>query len=135
MIFNYDSFLIMIFNYDYFWIMVFNYDSSLIIILNYDSLRFWKVYNYGFEVEWNLIELTVFISAMNQNKFWLVHNQKENCNYDHIPSCLKGISNLFFSVYTQKSKFWILSNQPHSDCIYNLTIDLERNGLFHYCTK
>ena len=30
-------------------------------------------------------------------EFCLVHNQNENCHYDHIPLNLKGIRNLIFA--------------------------------------
>ena len=32
-----------------------------------------------------MIVVTVFLQIMNPTEFRLVHNQKENCHYDHIP--------------------------------------------------
>ena len=48
-----------------------------------------KTYN-SLQIEKNMIVVTVFLLIMNQIKFHLVHNQKENCHYDHIPLNLEG---------------------------------------------
>ena len=40
-----------------------------------------------------------FLSILNQIKFHLVSNRKENCHHDHIPFSLKGIGNRVFSVF------------------------------------
>ena len=41
-----------------------------------------------------MIVVTVFLLIMNQPKFHLVHNQKENYHYDHIPLNLIENENL-----------------------------------------
>ena len=44
--------------------------------------------------------VTVFHSILNQMKFHLVQNRKENCHHDYILFNLKGNENLVFSVYS-----------------------------------
>ena len=44
----------------------------------------------SFQIEWDMIVMTVFLSVMNQMGFHLVQNRKENCPHDHIPFNLKG---------------------------------------------
>jgi len=39
---------------------------------------------------------------MDQTEFRLVHNQKENCHYDHIPLHLKVIRNVFIITFKLK---------------------------------
>ena len=50
------------------------------------------------QIERNMIVVTVFILIMNPTEFRLVHNQKENSHYDHIPINLKVFGNLFLRV-------------------------------------
>ena len=52
-----------------------------------------------FQIEWDMIEVTVFLRILNQMEFNLVQNRKENCHHDHIPFNLKGNANIVFSVY------------------------------------
>ena len=47
------------------------------------------------QIERNMIVVRVFLLIRNQPEFSLVHNQKENCHYDHIPFDLKGIQNRY----------------------------------------
>ena len=49
----------------------------------------------SFEIESNMIVVAVFLLIMNQPELCLIHNQKGNCHYDHIPIHLKGIINRF----------------------------------------
>ena len=42
-----------------------------------------------FQIEENVIAVTVFQQIMNQTEICLVHNQKEYCHYDCIPFDLK----------------------------------------------
>ena len=43
----------------------------------------------SFQIEWDMIVVTVFLSILNQMDFHLVQNRKENCHHDHIPSIRK----------------------------------------------
>ena len=58
-----------------------------------------KLISISFQIEWDMIVVTVFISILNQIKFHLVQNRKEDCHHDHIPFNLKGIGNVVFSVF------------------------------------
>ena len=51
-----------------------------------------------------------FPSILNQMKFYLVQNRKENCHHDHIPFNVKGKGNIVFSVY---------KDTPYSTFNYN----------------
>ena len=42
--------------------------------------------------------VAVFLLVMGQTEFRLVHNEKENCYYRHIPFNLEGISKAFLGV-------------------------------------
>ena len=53
----------------------------------------------SFQIEWDMMVVTVFLSILNQIEFHLNQNRKENCHYDHIPYNLKGNGNIVFSVY------------------------------------
>ena len=37
--------------------------------------------SFSFHIEWNVIVATVFLSILNQNKFHLVKNRQENCQF------------------------------------------------------
>ena len=64
------------------------------------QLIHWENYNsISFQIEWDMIVMTVFLSILNQMEFHLVQNRKENCPHNHIPSNLKGNVNIVFSVY------------------------------------
>ena len=52
----------------------------------------------SFDIEWDMIVETVFLSILNQIEFHLDQNRKENCHHDHIPFNMKGNGNLVFSV-------------------------------------
>ena len=41
------------------------------------------------------IAVTVYLFIVNQKKFRLLHNENENCQYDHIHFDQKGIGDLF----------------------------------------
>ena len=41
---------------------------------------------------------TAFFSILNQMKFHLGQNRKDNCHHDHIPFNVKGNENIVFSV-------------------------------------
>ena len=56
----------------------------------------------------NVIVVTVFLLIMNQTEVRLVHNQKENCDYDRIPVNLKGIRNRFICVSYGQIGFSVL---------------------------
>ena len=61
--------------------------------------RFWENYIFlSFQIDWDIIMVTVFLSILNQMEFHLVENQKENCHHDHIPFNGKGNVNIVFSV-------------------------------------
>jgi len=53
----------------------------------------------SFQIEWDLIVVSVFLSILNQIEFHLVQNRKENCHHDHIPFNLKENRIRVFSVY------------------------------------
>ena len=55
--------------------------------------------SYFFQIERITIVVTVFLLIMKQIWVRLVQNEKENCNYNHIPINLKGLRNVFVSVY------------------------------------
>ena len=57
-----------------------------------------KIYFLAIQAEMDMIVVTVFILTMNQMKFRLDRNQKENWHYDNIPFNLKGIRNIFLWV-------------------------------------
>ena len=52
----------------------------------------------SFQIEWDIIVVTVFLSILNQMEIHLVQNCKENCHHNHIPLNLKGNWNQVFSV-------------------------------------
>ena len=52
----------------------------------------------SFQIEWDMIMVTVFLSLLNQMEVHLVQNRKENCYYDHIPFNVIGIGSIIFSV-------------------------------------
>ena len=65
-----------------------------------------------FQIEWDMIVVTVFLSILNQMEFRLVQDWKENCTYDHIPFNMKGKGDTVCdSVYSQRNLFEILFNQ------------------------
>ena len=37
-----------------------------------------------FQIEWNMILVTVLLSVLNQMKLHLVQNRRETCHHDHI---------------------------------------------------
>ena len=43
-----------------------------------------------FQIELNMIAVTIFLTILNKMKFHLVQNQKENCHPDHISLNLKA---------------------------------------------
>jgi len=47
-------------------------------------------YSIFFQIEWDMIVVTVFLSILNQMEFNLVQNRKENWHHDQIPFNLKG---------------------------------------------
>ena len=55
-------------------------------------------YSISFQIEWDMIVATVFLSIFNQMEINLVKNRKENCRHDHIRFNLKGNGILVFSV-------------------------------------
>ena len=67
------------------------------------SLR--KLYFVSFHIEWDMIEVTVFLSILNQIEYHLVQNRKENCYHDHIPLNVKGNVNVVFSVLHFRDQF------------------------------
>ena len=52
----------------------------------------------SFQIEWDMIVVTVFLSILNQLDFHLVQNIKENCHHDYILFNMKGNGNIIFSV-------------------------------------
>ena len=66
-------------------------------LLNYISI--------SFQIEWDMIVVTGFLSIFNQMDFHLVQNRKENCHHDHIPFHLKGNRIQVFSVCDQSTTF------------------------------
>ena len=53
-------------------------------------------YSIYFQIEWDMIVVTVYLSFLNQMDFHLVQNWKENCHHDHIPFNMKGNGNIYF---------------------------------------
>ena len=53
-----------------------------------------KEISISFPIEWNLIVVTVFHLIMNQTELHMDQNQKENCQYHHIPFILKGLKKI-----------------------------------------
>ena len=65
---------------------------------------YWENYaSNSFQIEWDMIMVTVFLSILNQMEFYLVQNRKENYHQYHIPFYMKGNGILVFSVH-QKGK-------------------------------
>ena len=60
-----------------------------------------------------MIIWTVFLLIMNPTEIRWVHNQKENCPYDHIPFNFKGIVRLFCVNFRIKKDYsdWACSYQ------------------------
>ena len=62
------------------------------------NLPHWEDYiSLSFQIEWDMIVVTVFLSILNQIDFPLAKNRKENCHHDHIPFNVKGKGNIVFS--------------------------------------
>ena len=59
-----------------------------------------KYFSVYFQIEWDMVVVTVFLSILNQMEFQLVQYQEENCHHDRIPVDLKGSRNLSIWVYT-----------------------------------
>ena len=53
---------------------------------------------FSFQIEWDMIVVTVFLSILNKMEFHMVQNRKENCHHDRIQISVKGNGNLVFSV-------------------------------------
>ena len=70
-------------------------DSKNIVITSFSQVPhlhreiFTRVY-ISFQIEWDMIVMTVFLSILNQGEFNLVQNRKKNCHDNHIPFNLKG---------------------------------------------
>jgi len=63
------------------------------------NLLHWENYiSISFQIEWDMIVVTVYHSILNQMELHLVQNRKENCHHDHIPYNVKGNGNIVFSV-------------------------------------
>ena len=59
----------------------------------------WENYvSISFNIEWDIIVVTVFLLILNQMEFHLVQNRKENCHHDHIPFNVKGNGNVVLPV-------------------------------------
>ena len=56
----------------------------------------------SFQIEWDMVMVTVFLSILNQMEIHLVQNRKEHCHHDHIPFNVKGNGNTVFSVHVGK---------------------------------
>ena len=52
----------------------------------------------SFQIEWDMVVLTVFLLILNQMEFHFVQNRKENYHHDRTPFDLKGNGNIVFSV-------------------------------------
>ena len=61
----------------------------------------------SFQIEWDMIVVTVFLSIFNQMEVHLVQNWKENCHHDHIPFYVKGNGNIVFSVLVHSGEVFI----------------------------
>ena len=60
----------------------------------------WENYIFfSFQIEWDMIVVTVFLSILSQMEFHLVQKRKENCHHDHIPFNMKGIGSIVLSVW------------------------------------
>ena len=42
-------------------------------------------FSHSFQIEWNMIVVTVFLLIMSQKGIHLVQNRTENSPYDHVP--------------------------------------------------
>ena len=82
----------------------------------------WENYiSISFQIEWDMIMVTVFLSILNQMNFHLVQNRKENCHHDHISFNLKGNGNIVFSVCATYTRSFgrILSGVKAADDLAN----------------
>ena len=89
------------------WAPMMPTDASLSNSYKSDRWRFscpavflhWENYvSISFNIEWDMIVVTVYLSILNQMELRLVQNRKENCHHDHIPFNVKGNGNIVFSV-------------------------------------
>ena len=68
------------------------------IILTYIYIHWENYISNSFQIEWNMIVVTDFLSTLNQMEFHLAQNRKENCHHNHIPFNVKENGNIVFSV-------------------------------------
>ena len=65
--------------------------------MKWGGLAHWgNSYYISFQIEWDMIVETVFLSILNQMEFYLVQNRKENRHHDHIPFSVNGNENIVF---------------------------------------
>ena len=79
------------------------------------DLHWENSYFISFQIEWDMILVTVLLSILNQMEFHLLQNRKENCHQDYNPFNLKGNGIRIFSVWhspiLQNLRFpWILTH-------------------------
>ena len=68
-----------------------------------DGNKPWMIH-WKFSLRWSTVQgMTVFLWIVNQTKYHVVHNQKKNCHYDHIPFILKIIINKFLILYVRRN--------------------------------
>ena len=60
----------------------------------------------SFQIEWNMIVVTVFHFNFEPHGNHLVQNQKVNCRHDHVPFNSKGNGNLFWRVHVHTEKYF-----------------------------
>ena len=92
-----------------------------------------KYISFSFQIEWNLIVVTVFLFIISQMEFHLVQNRKLNRHFDHIPFNLKGKKILFFYVHNRgvRTLSLILITPPRSMEMLKLASPLGR----HCCSS
>ena len=75
---------------------------------------------------------------MYQTKHHFVHNQKENCHYDHIPFNLKRIWIVFLWLKKNWEQLYIFGSQHHQNKFIWFTIKKENchySIIFHFNSK
>jgi len=89
----------------------------------------WENYvSISFQIEWDMIVWTFFLSILTQMKIHWVQNWKKNCPYDHIPFNLIGNGILLFSVYLLAPR----SSNAKSINV-SLWVDLDRRKYLCIC--
>ena len=90
--------------------------------------------NISYQIEWDMIVATVFLSILSQMDFHLVQNREENCHHNHIPFNVKGNGILVFSVYVIRAQMYFRAHAK-SKVLYIEFIIFSYKMVFHSVKK